>query len=243
MRYFIIFLLCITSVCLAQENYHDDEFSFNFEVPSGWNISFENEWPDKLKAALERAYATKTLLLLTPSDRKPSEMPLIQIQGKELKRTTTYEEIESIKKKHSKDMISSAEYTALAKLGLKRKQYRQIDTFYNYDSSRKFAIAKILYQHRNEDVYFLSAIAKFIGLQRVIDFRGYWRGEDPEEFWQVFNKVTDSFEYDKDAAAPFSSSFEGRNLSEKMLNKVIKWGGIILTISIILGLVKMSLGR
>jgi hypothetical protein len=40
----------------------------------------------------------------------------------------------------------------------------------------------------------------FIGLQRVIEFNGYWKGENPEEFWQVFKKVTDSFAFDKETA-------------------------------------------
>jgi len=237
MRNILIIFLCTGSVCLAQESYHNGEFGFTLEVPSGWNISFENEWSDKLKAALERAYATKTLLLLSPSDKKPHEMPLIQIQGKKLERMTTSEAIESIKEKHSKDMISSAQYTALAKLGPKMKQYRQKDTFYNYDSYRKFAIAKILYQHKYEDTYFLSAVAKFIGLQRVIDFRGYWKGDDPESFWQIFNEVVDSFEFDHDTVPKGS-------ISEPItLRRVMKWGSIILTISIILVFVKMLLGR
>ncbi len=240
MRYLIIFNLCIFSICLAQESFRNDEFGFALEVPVGWNISFENEWPDEVKDSLERLHESKTLLMLNPSGIKAPKAPCIQVQGRKLQKTTTSEAIKVLKETGKKYVTASARYLAQSLLGRNANQYNQIDTFYDYDSARKLAVAKILYQHKDRDIYFLSASAKFIGLQRVIDFQGYWKGDDPESFWQVFIGVTDSFEFDADAKPKWGI---GDMSGEQKFGLIWKLVGIILTISIIIGIVKYVLGR
>lgn len=244
MRYLIVFFLC-ASACLAQGTHHNDEFGFTIGIPSQWHATTENDWSNKIKAVSKKQFwSSKPLLILNPSGAKTLNVPSIIVHGIKLKRTTTSEAIADLKKNGSDTMTSSAENIAMFRvLGKNFNQYREEDTFYDYDSSKNCATAIILYQHNTENTYFTAAMSKCIGLKRVVDFRGYWKGANPEEFRQIFNGVIDSFEYDSDAAAPFGSSIEGRNLSEKILNKALKWGGIILTISIILGFVKMLLGR
>lgn len=248
MRNVLIVILCTASVCLAQENYYDDEFEFTIGIPSQWYATTENEWSGKVEGVLKKHYwSSKPLLILNTLDTEILNIPSIIVTGIKLERTTTFEAIADLKKNGHDRMISSAENIAKYDvLGKKIKQYRQIDTFYDYNSSRKFAVAKILYQHKDEDIYFLSAMVKFIGRQRVIDLRGYWSGVDPEEFWQVFTEVVDSFEFDQDAK-PRGILGEIKEIShlskEQKFNRIWKWGGTILTISIILGFVKMFLGR
>ena len=62
MRMFIIILLCFSSLCLAQEKYHNNEFGFTIEVPSGWHATFEDEWADEVRALLKKRYSFKTLV-------------------------------------------------------------------------------------------------------------------------------------------------------------------------------------
>jgi len=246
MRNILIIFLFTASVCLAQESFHNDEFGFTIEMPVGWNISFENEWSNEVKDSLERVFDGKTLLMLNPSDVKAPKTPCIQVQGRKLQKTTTSEAINTLKHTGEEFMTYSAEYLAESLLGRNVNQYDKMDTFYDYDSSRKAAIAKILYQHKREDIYFLSARAKFIGLQRVIDFRGYWEGDDPESFWQTFNEVIDSFEFDQDArpGGILGAAKEIGDMSkEQKFNLIWKWAGIILTISIIIGIARYVLGR
>lgn len=237
MRIFLIAILCTVSVCLAQESCHNDEFGFTIEVPAGWNISFEDEWSDKVKEVLEKLYSNKTLLILNPPGVEIAKSPCVHVQGIKLKRKTTSEMIAYLKKNGKERLTKHTGYMAEDMLGRKINQYSKMDTFYNYDSSGKVAIAKILYEHNEEGTYVLVAMAKFVGRRRVVDFSGYWKGDDPESFWQAFNEVVDSFEFDHDTVP------KGLISEPITLRRVMKWGSIILTISIILVFVKMLLGR
>ena len=250
MRLYAFVFLFAASACLAQETYHNEEYGFTIDIPSQWYSTDEDEWSDILKAKLKRSFSTKTLLLLNPSGVEPPKTPHIQIQGKELKKSTTSEAIAALKKNDGKGVVSAAKWTALRKIGKVIEQYDKIDSFYDYDSSRKLAIAKVLYKHKESGTFFIGAIAKRIGRQRVVDIRGYWKGDDPKEFWQVFTEVVDSFEFDPDAkpkgtiGAIAQEIKETGNLSaEKKFDRIWKWGGIILTISIILGFAKMIIRR
>lgn len=238
------FILIAGSICLAQEKYHNDEFGFTLEIPVGWNISLENEWSDEVKASLRRLYESKTLLMLNPSGVKALKTPCIQVQGKRLQRSTTSEAIADLKKTGKKYVTAGADYVAHCFLS-NIKQYNQADTFYDYDSSKKLAIAKILYQNKNDSTYFLSASATLVGLQRVIEFNGYWKGDDPESFWQIFNEVIDSFEFDKDTAPKGLITAVPQEIKEisKMSKpvtpaRIMKWVGWILGILIIIGVIK-----
>ncbi len=250
MRYFMVFTLCAVSVCLAQERFHNDEFGFTLEVPVGWNISFENEWSDEVKDSLKRLFEFKTLLMLNPSGVKAPKAPCIQIRGKKLQKTITSEMIADLKETGKGYVTYSAEDMAKIALGKNFDQYSQIDAFYNYDSTKKLAIAKISYQNKNDNTYFLSASAKFVGLQRVIDFDGYWKGENPEQFWQVFNKVINSFEFDQDAAPKGLITSVPQEIKEiSNMSKpatparIMKWIGWILGILIVAGVVKVLFFR
>ena len=254
MRYLaVVLFLCATSVCLAQETYHNNEFGFTIDIPSQWYATTENDWSDKIKAVLKKHYGNDPpLLILNPLGTETLKIPSIMVTGIQLKKTTTSEAIAGLKKNGRDMMISCAGYIAKYDvLGKKLDQYRKIDTFYDYDSARKLAIAKILYQHKNEvNTYFTAAKAKFIGLQRVVDFDAYWKGDDPEEFQVVFNEVIDSFEFDKDARpkgilgrVPQEIKEVSGLSKEQKFRRILKWGSILLTISIILGFVKMIFSR
>jgi len=252
MRIFLIAILCTSSVCLAQESCHNDEFGFTINIPSKWYASLEEEWPDKLKNALELLYFTKKplLLMLNPLGTEIGKAPCIHVEGIKLKRTTTSEAIAILERTGREKITNEARAWAEILLRKKFNQYREVDTSYDYNSSGKLGIAKILYEHKINETYFLSAIATFVGRQRRVDFSGYLKGDNPEEFWQVFTEVIDSFEFDPDAApkgglGKITEEIKGvGGLSkEQKFNRILKWGSIILTISIILVFVKMLLGR
>ncbi len=81
-------------------------------------------------------------------------------------------------------------------------------------------------------------------------FRGYWKGDNPEEFEEIFDKVVNSFKFDSEAkpkgllGAVSQEIKEISTLSKEQKSKRIwKWGGTILTILIIIGIVKRLLVR
>lgn len=245
----ITFLLA--SVCLAQETYHNEEFGFTIDIPSQWHLSLEDQWPDKVKAALEKHYSFKTLLIFNPSGGQVLRFPSILVQGETLKRTTTSEMIADLEKNGKERLTKFTEYMAKYDLlGKKINQYSVIDKFYDYDSSRYLAISKILYKHNEDGTYVLVAQAKFIGRKRVINLPCYWKGDNPDEFWDIFTELVDSFKFDpettpKGGLGKITQEIkEVSELSdEQKFNRIWKWGGIILTISIILGFAKMLLAR
>ena len=233
--------MCITSVCLAQETYHNEEFGFTVNIPSGWEMTTWDQLPDKTKTSLEKALQ-KSFLIIHLLDVEPPKNPCILVRGHEIRRGTTSGAISKFKKTGKEHMMKITKYFG--------KHYQQVDSSYDYDPKRYVGVAKILYQHKNDDTYLLSTCAKFIGVERVVDFEGRWKGDDPEEFWQVFTEVIDSFELDPDATPKgglgkiTQEIKEVSELSdEQKFNRIWKWGGIILTISIILGFVKMLLAR
>ena len=235
MRFFTIVFLCAASVCLAQESYHNEEFEFTIDIPLEWNISFEDAWTDEVKAYLEKLYTSKTLLMLNPLDTRPHEAPCIQISAQKVwGGIATRQAIAFVKRTGEKLLTVGAESLTKDLLGQKIKQYHKIDTFYDYYSSKKCAIIRILYQHNDHDIYFLSAMAKFAGPEKVVNFRGYWTGDTPEEFWEVFNETVNSFEFDRSVGNEgFVSTVDS--------DQILKWVGYILGISIVLGILKKLL--
>ena len=134
MRYFgFVFLLFLTSICLAQETYHDEGFGFTIKAPSGWQLRLEDEWPDKIRNYLKKRYESKTVAILNQLDAETMEAPCIRIRGKFLKKTTTSEAIATIKAKGKEQLVSAASLTLMYVLGREYKQYNQVDTSYNYN--------------------------------------------------------------------------------------------------------------
>lgn len=241
----VIIILFASSLTLAQDEYHDDEFGFTVNASAGWQISTEDQWTDKTKTFLKNYYVNKTILMINPLGIEPLKNPCIQIQGKILDRTTTSEAIGHLKDKGEEVMLKYTRYVAEDFLGKKLKEYSEIDEFYDYDSKRSLAIAKVVYKNNKNDTYALTAMAKAIGLQRVIDFRAYWKGENPEDFWQVLTEVINSFNFDTDTIPKRGLGKIARDIKEvdnlskvEKVSRIWEWAGIILTISIVLYFIK-----
>jgi len=241
----VMIILFASSLTLAQDEYHDDEFGFTVNASAGWQISTEDQWPDKTKTFLKNYYVNKTILMINPLGIEPPKNPCIQIQGKKLDRTTTSEAIDHLKDKGKEAMIERAKSVAEDFLAKKLKEYSKIDEFYDYDSKRYLAIAKVVYKHNKDDTYALTARAKAIRLQRVIDFRAYWKGENPEDFWQVLTEVINSFNFDTDTTPKRGLGKITRDIKEvdnlskeEKFSRIWEWAGIILTISIVLYVIK-----
>lgn len=242
MRFFIIIILCFSSLCLAQEKYRNDEFGFTMEIPPGWYASFRDDWPEKLKNNLEWLYLSKDplLLMLNPLNTEIAKFPCIHIQGVRLKIKTTSEVISHLKRNGRN---SSARAWAKDLLGKNFDQYHEVDVFSDYNSSKKLGISIITYEHKTNKDYFLVAIASFIGSQRRIEFNGFYKGDDPEEFKNVFTDVIDSFEFDADVAVKGGLRKTSELSGEQKFKKIWKWTGWLLTASIILGFAKMAYNR
>ena len=249
-KFVIIVILSVSSLAFAQDEYHDDEFGFTIDIPSQWYATSENEWSDEVKSDLKRS-GSNPILLINPSRINSLKPPCISVHGIKLKRTTTSEAIANFRKNGKEILNKSTKYSAMIALGPKFKEYSKIDLFYHYDSSRCMALAKKLYQHNyDRSNYFMAAMAKFIGRQRRVEFDGYSEGQEPDQFWQVFTEVIDSFEFDADAkpkgilgTVPQEIKEVSKLSSREMFKRVWKWIGIILPVLIVLGFVKMALSR
>ena len=233
MKYTVFIFLFAASICLAQE-YHNEEINFTIDVPSGWNISFEDQWPDKLKADIEK-YNIKPLFVIDSSENRSSR--IIVFGNEEGKGQFSFSMAQRFAEKNAKNMMTS-DILAKELLGQDARQYRKIDSFYDYDSSKHLWLAKIIYEDKNDEASrFITSWAMVFTSKKKIEFRGYSKDRFPEEFWKTFQDVVDSVKVGS------SYSVKENLSSENMLKTVIKWGGILLTISIILGFIKILLGR
>ncbi|HEG44278.1 MAG TPA: hypothetical protein ENH94_09540 [Phycisphaerales bacterium] len=243
MRYFMVIIFCITSVCLAQETYHDEEYGFTIDIPSNWYISFDDEWSDELKTTHEQHYLSDVLFVLNPLDVEIADSPCIRAFAGLAKKTTRFGFNAFIQRGESV-LTRSMRQTADMVLGEKIKQYREINVFYDYEPAKRLAIAKILYKHNSDNTFFMVTRAKSFGQTQSINFQGFSSGVDHEDFWQVFSEVVDSYRFGQVSEVVDSLKFGTEPKSkEEVLNQIWKWGGIILTISIIIGVAKKLLGR
>jgi hypothetical protein len=247
----LMFFFFSFTLCKAQEIYHNEEFEFSINVPSEWQISFQNEWPEEIKTVLAQRYFSKILFMLNPLGVKAPDAPCIMVFGQKIEGMTTSEAITFIRQSWEKQGLVSAEEMAEELLLKKIKQYEKIETLCDYNSSKNMGIAKILYKHDNEEnTYFTVAFIKYIGLRRDITFRAYWKGENPEEFMVILGGFIDSFQFDQDAnpknmleTIPEEIEEIGNLSKEQKFGRVLKWAGIILTVSIVLGFLKMLFFR
>lgn len=239
-----VFLLYVCSVCFGQDTYYNNEYGFTIVVPSQWHTSFDKEWSDEVKTKLIELYSSTTLLMLNPLNIKPADAPCIQIQGKMFtSEISPSQAILLIKKTGFKQLPKDANYLAKDILGTKFGRYRQIDQFYNYEDSKNLALTKMLYKKNDANIYFLSARAKFIGYRSMIDLRGYYDGNSPEQFWQTFKGVVDSFRFDKGTLPKQTSeeiSYETGQKTFSLISKLITW---LLVASIVLWILKKFINR
>jgi hypothetical protein len=226
MRYIIVIVfLYATSVCMAQERYYNEEFGFAFDIPSKWYITFEDELSDDAKKTLAELYWSENLLVLSPYGIDALEIPCILTQGRKSEESFNSKNISYFKRTSERKLTSSTEKMVDELLGERIEQYHRTDYFYDYDTSRNLAIVKIIYENNlNKDVHLVTAIATCIGgigSEAAIDFRGYWKGQYPEEFWNIFKGVVDSFEFDQDAVAPKRTSEEISHETAKTVFRLI----------------------
>lgn len=234
MRYLAILLLC-ASACLAQQTQHNEEFGFTITIPSGWQIVFEDEWSFKVKDKLEEQYVSKPLFLLKPANVEISDS-CIMVFGRKVD-----EEVSSLATafvEQSAEKMMTSDMLAKEILGPDIETYQKVNSSYDRNSSENLSIARVIYQDENDQGRkFITAWAKFFVDKKDINLRGYSKSKPPDQFWSIFRDVVGSVYIS-------SHDVSGKNISsEGMLNQVMKWGGIILTISIILGIAKIIFAR
>ncbi|MBC8392719.1 MAG: hypothetical protein H8E17_09180 [Deltaproteobacteria bacterium] len=240
---FILFVICgVASICFAQETYRNEEFGFTIDVPSNWYINFDKEWPVEVKTALKQKHAGKFLFMLNPLGVKASDSPCVRVLGglgtSKINFRAAY-----IKKNGKRMLTSSLKHMADELLGSNIKQYHEVDTFYENDPSRQLAIAKILYKQNDPNTYFMVTSAKFYGRPRSVNFQGYWSGVEHEDFWQVFTEVIGSYKFDKYSITIDFPLFDKDADPKEKVFILWKWAGIILTISIAIGILRMLFFR
>lgn len=244
MKNLVLLVFCVTSFCLAQETYYNEEYRFTVDIPLNWDISLEDEWPEELKTTLKGYYLSKAICMLNPSGIEISSSPCIRVFGG-LEDGKSRFRSNYIIQNGEKILTRSINNTVNEVTGDKIKQYRKVDSFYDYDSSKSLIMANILYKHNKNDSYFIVTIAKFFGRAQSISFQGFSSGNDHEEFWQLFKEVVNSYKVKliRPKTTDSTKIEQDAELQEEKSNQIWKWGGAILGILVILGFVKMFLFR
>ncbi|MFC1677854.1 hypothetical protein ACFL3G_12445 [Planctomycetota bacterium] len=249
MRYFAIaFLLSTASVCWANETYSSEEFGFTMDIPSGWEMSLEEDWSDELNLT------SNVLFVLNPSGVEIMDAPTILVKGHTLDNKSRSGLIRLLNARAEKGFELEAKLIAKKFLGNSFKQYRKIDTFSEYKSSENSGRAELLYEHKKDYTCFMAARAGFVGPRSYVSFHSYWKGDDPEEFESDYYDVIKSFRFGlkakvKGALDSFSQEIEeigemsSEQKSEHFLERFGKIIGILFTVGTILVIGKAVLGR
>ena len=118
-------------------------------------------------------------------------------------------------------------------LGEEISNYRKIDTYYHKPTTNLYT-ANVIYEHENQkNTRFITAEATLFKSKKRITLQGYSTSINPEEYWTDFQEVVDSVQFGiKDFAA-----------EQLTLDGICKWAGIILTILLAIGILRMLFFR
>lgn len=234
--YILIFILFSSLSSFAQEEYYNDSLGFGFVVPQGWELSFQEDWPEEIRTDFR--FMGSTDFLCNPENIELLKFPFIWIEAVQ----------ESVRDKEG--FIS--EVYLLSRLDVDKMnlpgrsdRFVKVDTHYEKVNNH-IALAMSVYRKSRTSRKTVIARAHFVGTDNYLVVRGFWTAETHEQVWAIYNDVIDSFKYNPEMSASISERIE--NEIEEMtpvkgISLIWKWAGIILTISIVVGIAKWMFGR
>ena len=229
--FYVFFLMIAALGNIYGMNYSNEELDFSIDIPSGWTINLQDQWPEEFKGDLQKHFIRQPLFILKPSDVDISDS-CIMVFGKKIDSKRPGIAKALFDQNAEKTMTSDTDAKRI--LGEEINNYRKIDTYYYHEPTTNLYTANVIYEHENEkNTTFITVEATFLKSQKRITLQGYSKSINPEEYWTNFQNVVDSVQFGiKDFAAE-QLTFDG----------IWKWAGIVLTVLIVLGILKMLFFR
>ncbi len=249
-----IFFLTLIFIFVSNafsKDYINEQYGISFNLPDDWKVvDYEDLSPEKQQRLKENYKQSQTLVIcgIKRPDRWNRTTVIVQYQN--FKDIGFRDAIRELKSEHGKTMmISLAKLLALDTVGGRLRSYHIVESDSDFDNDRSMAFGKVYYQDRDKSD-FVAMVFKLLVKDGIVTLQSFSFGTEVDTFEETIGEIIDSFEFDPDAkpkgvlgSVPQEIKDVSNLSKEKTFNRIWKWGGIVLTIWIVLGLAKMLLDR
>ena len=228
-------------------DYSNEQYGIHFTLPDHWKvIDFESLPVEKQQRLDNRYHPFKTLAICGFKNTDGLGGTTTLIQCRKFKRSTFDKTKRYLRTEFAKEMmITSTKMAAEDAMGQKLNEYKTTKTESNFIKSTNRIYGVVHYEGKGKPKI-VAMVVKFLCKDGVVNLRCFARGSEAENFVDTVNKIADSFQYDGSNTVIKSemSEEEATQLSrEQIADNIWKWAGIILTISIVLGVLRMLFFR
>lgn len=248
---FLLILILSLVTTVFGKSYDNDEYGIHFTLPDHWEVIDFESLPLEKQQGLNRLYRPfKTLAICKLKDQSNLLLSQVIIQYRGFEKVTFSEAKKYIQSQDAeKRMITSAEINVSDVIGRDIKKYRLVETKCDFVKSANGLYGIVRYEG-NDTLKVIGAEVKFLCIDGWVNLCCFSRGSEADRFVDTVNEIADSFQYDdnvlegREISDEVSESSASDNYVRKQTFKAIwKWGGIILIISIVVGILKMLFFR
>ena len=246
-RVFVLMLVIIAVTNVFGIDYTNEEYGVHFVLPDHWKVIDYEDLPlEKQQRLDKRHHPFKTLAICGFRNHDGPDLTQIFIHYRRFDRVTFSEAKKRIKTEFiQKMMITSAKTNVTDVIGREVKQYRIFEKKCGLIKSANRLYGLVHYKGYDRPEIIAMEV-KFLCKDGWVGLGCFSRGSETENFVDSINKIADSFQYDGSSTVVKNemSEEEASRLSrEQTADNIWEWGGIILTILIVLGFIKMLFFR
>ncbi|MCK4998340.1 MAG: hypothetical protein KAS23_02355 [Anaerohalosphaera sp.] len=243
----VLMLINMIQTGVRGQDFKNEEYGISFVLPDQWRIiEYGDMQLDRQKKLDNMFHPFKTLAVCGVWDSSNPDMSQIFIQYRKFEKSNYNKAKRFIQTDLAKErMIGSAEINAKDGLGREINYYKITYSKSDFISSADRAYGVVHYEGDSKPKV-IGMDVKFLCRDGWVGLRCFSRGSETNTFESIVNSIADSFQYEghKSMAGTEVSVEEADRLSYEQTGKNIwKWLGIILTISIVLGLIRMVFFR
>ncbi len=246
-RLFVFILIAVSMTTVFGKDYANEQYGIHFILPDHWNIvDFEDLPLEKQQRLDNRYHPFKTLSICGFRDHHGPDRTNVIIKYKKFEKESLNKAINLAQSEYAKKMmITSAKLNASDGIGREIKEYKAVETECGFVNSTNRAYGFVRYKSNNKPNLVAIAVKIFVK-DGVVDLDCFSIGSEADGFVDTVNTIADSFQYDGNTSTINNTSeTPGPNelVTKQTFKGVWKWAGIILTVSIVLGILRMLFFR
>jgi hypothetical protein len=246
-RFFVLMLVIVAVTNVFGIDYTNEEYGIHFVLPDNWEITDYENLSIKTQQMLIRKYKPSQTLAVcgvkSPNGLNRTTMIIQYLDFTTIELRNAKKELQS---EHGrKMMITLAKLLAGDSIGKKLKSYHIVNSDSDFDNDSNIASGKIYYQDRDKSD-FVAMVSKLIVKDGIVTLQSFALGTDVDAFEETIGEIIDSFQYDGSSTVvknEMSEEDASRLSREQTADNLWEWAGIILTILIVLGVIKLLLFR
>lgn len=246
MKFYVITLtLTIASITnVFGMDYINEEYGIHFVLPGNWKVIDFIDLPLEKQKKLNRITRPfNTLSISSYKEENGQDSSQIIIQYRKFENSTFEKAKRFIQTEHGKELLITSAKGHVEE-SQKIKLYKVVETESDFVNSANRGYAIVHYES-NGRPDLIGMVVKILVKDGVVNLRCFARGSETGEFVDTVNNIADSFQYNGygfSQGTVFSDDDEAYS-DEQTAKQIWKWGGILLTVSIILGFIKMLFFR